>query len=184
MTVATPKSAFEQVQALAGELLSHDRWSRDEVLAYQRARLQDILRHAVERSPYYREALGADAPDRPLDCLPTLPKSVLVEEFDRIVTDKRLRRIDLEAFLEQADAGAAFLGEYRVFSTSGTSGIPGLFVYTHDELAQWSGVAIAALARVGVGPRHGSSRSGRRARSTSHGSSSRACRARDPTFRG
>jgi len=26
MTVATPKSAFEQVQALAGELLSHDRW--------------------------------------------------------------------------------------------------------------------------------------------------------------
>ena len=152
MTVATPKSAFEQVQALAGELLSHDRWSRDEVLAYQRARLQDILRHAVERSPYYREALGADAPDRPLDSLPTLPKSVLVEEFDRIVTDKRLRRIDLEAFLEQADAGAAFLGEYRVFSTSGTSGIPGLFVYTHDELAQWSGVAIAALARVGVGP--------------------------------
>ena len=37
MTVATPKSAFEQVQALAGELLSHDRWSRDEVLAYQRS---------------------------------------------------------------------------------------------------------------------------------------------------
>ena len=152
MTVATPTSAFEQVRALAAELLSHDRWSRDQVLAYQRARLQDILRHAFERSPYYREAFGADAPDRPLESLPTLPKSVLVEEFDRIVTDKRLRRVDLEAFLEEADAGAAFLGEYRVFSTSGTSGIPGLFVFAHDELAHWIGVALAAFARVGVGP--------------------------------
>ena len=152
MTVATPTTALEQVRARAAELLSHDRWSREQVIAYQDARLRELLRHAVERSPYYREALGADAPERPLESLPTLSKPLLMEQFDRIVTDERLRRVDLEAFLDEADAGAAFHGDYRVFSTSGTSGIPGLFVYTHAELAGWVAVALAALARIGVGP--------------------------------
>ena len=54
---------------------------------------------------------------------PTLPKSVLMDEFDEVVTDPRLRRRDLERFLEAADAGELYLDEYRIFSTSGTSGL-------------------------------------------------------------
>jgi hypothetical protein len=44
MTVATPSDALEQIRARAGELLAHDRWSRAEVLAYQRERLQELVR--------------------------------------------------------------------------------------------------------------------------------------------
>jgi predicted metal-dependent enzyme (double-stranded beta helix superfamily) len=51
MTVATPSDALEQIRARAGELLAHDHWSRAEVIAYQRQRLQELLRHAVAHSP-------------------------------------------------------------------------------------------------------------------------------------
>ncbi len=68
----------------------------------QERRLRHLLSDVVEKSPYYREALGRDAAEAELADLPTLPKTVLMEEFDDIVTDPRLRRQDLEQFLEVA----------------------------------------------------------------------------------
>jgi phenylacetate-CoA ligase len=58
------------------ELLARDRWSRERLLAYQRDRVRDVIRHAVSASPYYREALGRDAlaDDVRLDQLPALSK--------------------------------------------------------------------------------------------------------------
>ena len=105
---------------------------RGEELA--RARLQALVRHARERSPYYRTALGPGAERADLSDLPTLPKRVLMEQFDRVVTDRRLHLADLEAFLGRADAGDLYLGVYRIFSTSGTTGVPGLFLYSQAEL--------------------------------------------------
>jgi hypothetical protein len=77
------------------ELMAHDHWTRDELLAYQQGLVRTLIRHAVTRSPYYREVLGVGAPERPLAELPTLPKTTLMAEFDRIVTDQRLRLADL-----------------------------------------------------------------------------------------
>jgi phenylacetate-CoA ligase len=151
VTAADPM-APEALIGRARELLAHDRWSREELLVYQRERQQALVRHAVERSPYYRDALGEHAWERPLESLPVLPKALLMEQFDRIVTDGRLRRAELEAFLEQADADAAYLGEYRIFSSSGSTGVPGIFVFSHEELAYWAAQAIASLVRVGVTP--------------------------------
>ena len=51
---------------LETELLERDRWSRDDLLAYQRDAVRKLVARAVARSPYYREALGTDAADRPL----------------------------------------------------------------------------------------------------------------------
>ena len=66
-----------------------------------------------------------------------------MEQFDRIVTDPALRLADLEAFLADAEPGAAYRGEYRVFGTSGSTGIPGVFVYSHEEFAHWIAVGPA-----------------------------------------
>ena len=154
MSVATTTdpSALETIRSLAGELLEHDRWSRERILSYQAERLRALLRHAVQRSPYYREALGADAWGRPLASLPTLTRSLLWEQFDGIVTDPRLRRRDLEAFLADAEAGGSFLDRYRIFTTGGTTGEPGIFVYSPAEFSHWIALSLAALARVGVSP--------------------------------
>src|SRR5262245_65412728 len=88
----------QALQAHALELLERDGWSRERLLEYQRVRLRSMIEHAVERSEYYCEALGPDAADADLSDLPTLPKSLLVDEFERGVTDPRARRRGLEAF--------------------------------------------------------------------------------------
>jgi phenylacetate-coenzyme A ligase PaaK-like adenylate-forming protein len=104
------------------ELLERDRWSRDDLLAYQGERVRKLVRHAVAQSPYYRETFGTDAADRPLSELPTLSKATLMAEFDRVVTDQRLRLDDLRAHLSSTDPSQSFLGAYRVATTSGTTG--------------------------------------------------------------
>jgi phenylacetate-coenzyme A ligase PaaK-like adenylate-forming protein len=132
------------------ELLDHDRWSRDDLLAYQRERVRRLLAHAVAQSPYYREALGTDAADRPLSELPALPKATLMAEFDRVVTDQRLRLADLQAHLGSPDPSQSFLGAYRVATTSGTTGRRSIVAFTQDEAAAWRAVSARPLMRAGI----------------------------------
>jgi len=154
MTTAATSTGIDPaaLRAEAGEIVARDHWPREQLLELQQDRLRGLLAHAVEHSPYYREALGADAAETPLTELPTLPKPLLMEQFDRVVTDPALRLADLEVFLADAQAGAAYRNEYRVFGTSGSSGIPGVFVYSHEEFAHWIAVGLAAFARAGVTP--------------------------------
>lgn len=62
-TTDAPTAAITEIQALGAELTARDRWTRDQVDALQRARTRGIIAHAVAASPYYRDALGADAVD-------------------------------------------------------------------------------------------------------------------------
>lgn len=121
------------------ELVAHDDWSRDRLLSYQRARLGKLLQHAVSSSRYYREVLGQDAldPDLRLEDLPTQSKATLMEQFDRVVTDSRLRLAEVEAHAGGAEPGAAFAGDFDVFMTSGTTGRRGMFPQAPPEFAQW-----------------------------------------------
>jgi phenylacetate-CoA ligase len=155
MTVAaTTSSQADQLRALAGEQVARDRWSREQLLAFQRERLRALLRHAAAASPYYREVLGRDAAsgEVPLAELPTLPKRVLMDNFDQIVTDPRLSLAALEAHLHGPDAAQPYLGRYRVFSTAGTTGLRGLFVYAAEEFASWLATCLRGLAIWGVTP--------------------------------
>ncbi|HJV15648.1 MAG TPA: AMP-binding protein [Propionibacteriaceae bacterium] len=134
------------------ELMARDRWSREQLLAFQRERVQALIRHAVTHSPYYREVLGADAAERPLAELPTLPKSTMMAEFDKIVTDPRLRLADLRAHLGSSDPLQSFLGAFRVATTSGTTGERAIIAFTNDEAASWRAVSARPMIRMGVGP--------------------------------
>jgi phenylacetate-CoA ligase len=115
-STAASSDQTDRLRALAGEQLARDHWPRDRLQAWQGERLRSLLRHAATASPYYREVLGPDAAtgDVPLAELPTLPKATLMDNFDRIVTDPRLRRTEVEAHLTGADPGRPLLGRYRV----------------------------------------------------------------------
>ena len=78
--------------ANASTLLQRDGWSHEQLVEYERERLRRLVRHAVARSPYYRGALGPGAERAELPDLPTLPKRVLMEQFDRIVTVSEVGR--------------------------------------------------------------------------------------------
>ena len=96
--------------ATLGGLLARDAWPRERVLAHQQARLRALLEHAVTSSSYYRRTLGPNAPDAPLGELPTLSKSTVMERFDEIVCDPRLRLADLQAHMADQTT-TPFLGE-------------------------------------------------------------------------
>jgi len=129
-------------RGIARDLLSHTTWSAEDLAEHQRRRLAALLRFATTTSPYYRRVLGPCAADTPLDQLPTLSKATLMEQFDDIVTDRRLHRAALEAHLAGPDATQPLDG-YLVLSTSGSTGRPGIFVYAAEEMA----VAVAGLMR-------------------------------------
>jgi phenylacetate-CoA ligase len=155
MTVdTTPSRASERdrLRARASELLARDGWSRDRLLDHQQDELRKLIRYAVGRSAYYREALGAEAAegDVRLDELPTLPKRLLMEQFNRVVTDPRLRLEDVETHLVGSTPAALLLGDYHVFATSGTSGLRGVFVQTRAEFGFWVAACLRALTRFGI----------------------------------
>jgi phenylacetate-coenzyme A ligase PaaK-like adenylate-forming protein len=130
---------------LVGELLQRESWSREELLIYQRRRFDELLAHAVEHSPYYREVLGAGEP-------PVLTMQTLMEQSDRIVCDPRLRRAEVEGHAAGPHAAEPYLGEFQVFSTSGTSGLRGLFVYGPRDWEMAVAHTMRAVARTGARP--------------------------------
>ena len=128
-----------------GELLARESWSREELLAHQRRRLDDLYAHAAEHSPHYREVLASGEP-------PVLTKQTLMDEWDRIVCDPRLKRADVEAHAAGAHAAEPYLGEFEVFSTSGASGLRGLFVYGAGDWETAVAHTMRAVARTGARP--------------------------------
>ena len=105
------------------------------IAARQDARLRVIVAHARARSPYYRERWSG-LPDAPrLDELPPVSKPELMACFDDWLTDPRVRLRDVEAFIsDPARTGELFAGEFAAWTTSGTTGQPGVFV--HDRVAR------------------------------------------------
>lgn len=140
---------------LARRYFSHDDWTSQQLSAYQNQRLQSLVRHAVKRSPFYKELFAGIDPDRPirLEDLPTVDKKTLMANFDRVVTDPRLRLAEIEDHLTRLERDEYYLGRYRVLSTGGSSGLTGIFVYSRKE---WI-VILAAMQRMGrymdLGPR-------------------------------
>jgi phenylacetate-CoA ligase len=153
-TATGPADLIERVEARIPGLVERGGWSRDELLAYQRERLNDLIRHAVAASPYYRETLGADAAhgDVELSDLPTLPKASLMENFDRIATEPALRLADIETHLAGPGASVPFADRYRVFSTSGTTGVRGVFVMDRGEWEKWIAVHFRLFRNMGLAP--------------------------------
>jgi phenylacetate-CoA ligase len=133
-------------------LLARDRWSREQLLAFQHERLRELIEHAATASPFYREALGPDAlaPDVRIEDLPILTKATLMDQFDRVVTDPRLRLDGIDTHITGPDPGALLGGRYHVFTTSGTAGRRGVFPQTQAEFGRWLDVAGRNIHRAGL----------------------------------
>jgi phenylacetate-CoA ligase len=120
------------------------RWSyhasvitRADVEAAQLQKFRALARHAQARSPYYarivserRLDLGACVPRD----FPVLTKSLLMANFDDIVTDRRVTRQVVSEFLTHStDPSEQLFDEMTVMHTSGTSGEVGYFLYSPTD---------------------------------------------------
>lgn len=111
------------------------------LVAYQDRKLRKLLRFAVAKSPFYRELYGhVDIETCKLEDLPITTKEMLDSAFDRVVTDKRLKRHVIERELQgEGDILGFYLGRYKLYKTSGSTGKPAIFAY--DKPAAFYGLA-------------------------------------------
>jgi len=145
----------------ARNLESHDEWSVERFRASQRRRLLAIVRHAASHSAYYRERFAGTelSDDLDLAALPRLDKATMLEQFDELVTDRRLTLAGVERHLTaiegaNPDADPMLLGEYRAMASGGTSGRRGVFVYSRADWTETlAGLALCWSAYFGFAPR-------------------------------
>ena len=122
----------------------HDRWTRQELLKYQHQQLSSLVRYAIRHSPFYQELYRKIRTDQQivLNELPTIDKVTMMGNFDQFVTDPKLKLKELQAHISQLTRDEYYLGEYRVLTTSGSSGMKGVFIFNRKE---WSTVLASTL---------------------------------------
>lgn len=161
-TTASTRSSFTafnaglQAALLAScpEHLARVNWDRAAILAHQRNALRALLAHAAEHSPFHARRLAGidlDAVDpRDLSGLPVMTKNDLMGRFDDILSDRRITLGLVEATLAVTGAEPQPLfGEYLAFTSGGSSGRRGVFVFDRVGLGQFVGsVTRGLVARI------------------------------------
>jgi phenylacetate-CoA ligase len=147
--LAVVAQALRHARALA----ERERWPIERREARKRERLTDLVCHAARHSAYYREALAGYDPAVGADSLPELTRATMMERFDQVVCDQRLRRDALLRHAEQLRDDDLYLGSYRAMTTSGSSGRKGLFVYDAAGWATIAGQFLYFSAMAGTRPR-------------------------------
>ncbi len=126
----------------------------EQVRAYQLQRLSVLVSYARDNSPFYRELYaGIEHGTIALSALPVISKQDMMSNFDRFVTDPRLKLDNLQAHIDQLVSDEYFKGEFRVTSTSGSSGFKGVFVSNRAEWSTAMAVFLRCGSYIGIKPR-------------------------------
>lgn len=113
------------------------------------ARFRELVAFVHKTSPWYRKVIEENRIDpercRPED-FPVMTSAIFKENFDDIVTDRSITRSKLDKFINEAPSTKdLYLGRYHVVLSSGSSGVPGVYVHTTDEVI--NGMSYGALHR-------------------------------------
>lgn len=115
-------------------------------------RLAGLIEHTLAHSPFYRQRQGGRAAHRLTDFAP-VDKAELMQHFDDWATDRRITRAGAAAFIADTNCIAdAWLGRYLLWTSSGTSGVPGWFVQDAGSLAAFDAIDALRLRGRRAGP--------------------------------
>ena len=134
MTSFNPISIFMDARRVT-------RGTPDMLAARQRERINEIVQFARAHSCFYAEKYrGLPETITDASLLPPVTKVELMEHFDNVVTDPSVRKEDvLKHISDLGNIGKPFMGKYMVWTTSGTTGTPGIFL----EDKNWDSVITA-----------------------------------------
>ena len=112
----------------------NERLTRAEFEARKLEKFRKLVRHVNERAPFYADLIKSRGIDVntcvPAD-FPVLTKSIVMQNFDGIVTDRRITKAAVAEFLiRSTDPNDLLFGDYHVLHTSGSSGEVGYFLYS------------------------------------------------------
>src|SRR5882757_2368805 len=108
-------------------------WSAQQIRRHRDQRLRSVLAYAHERSPFYAERLrGLDfeaVTASELASIPMLTKAKAQSEWDAIVTAPDLNRAVAERVLREQTWFSYTRNDQQVFSSGGSSGVRGVYVW-------------------------------------------------------
>ena len=118
--------------------LRHNNLSKERLLGIQEQRFRDLLGHAAKHSEFYQDLYaGIDIEKCRLHDLPIVTKSAMMNNYDRFVTDKRLRLHEVQSWLNKENNKDKFyLGKFIPVFTSGSTGENALVIYERSALEQ------------------------------------------------
>ena len=130
--------------SMSVEVLASGRATAQALAERQSSRLSKLIAAAQQDSRFYREHLhGIVSGITPLSQLPPVSRQALMERFDDWVTDPQLKLGELRAFTADPQRiGQAYLGEYLVWESSGTSHEPGVFVQNARTMAVYDALEV------------------------------------------
>jgi len=134
----------------------HDTWSREQLERHQREKLSSLVSYAVQHSSFYKKLYAHIDTKREVNLhdLPPISKATLMDNFDSLVTDPRLKLSELQAHIGQLTRDDPYyLGEYRVLATSGSTGLKGVFVSNRKEWRTTIAEYLRCAAFIGMKPR-------------------------------
>ena len=113
-------------------------------------RLERLVALARQKSPFYRNLYrGLPDGDIRLADLPVVTKSGLMAEFDAVLTDHEVTRDRVERFIADADNVGRLLDQrYAVWTSSGTTGEPGLFLQDSRAVAVYDALEVIRFRRL------------------------------------
>ena len=100
------------------------------IIARQQERLNELVAFARAKSCFYAEKYRG-LPETITDVrqLPPVTKVELMERFEEVVTDPAIRKANvMQHVSDMGNIGKPFMGKYMVWTTSGTTGTPGIFL--------------------------------------------------------
>jgi phenylacetate-coenzyme A ligase PaaK-like adenylate-forming protein len=161
MTMHSPGQSWDQragLQTVAWMSKCWDVWlatqqGAEGIAARQRSRLQSLLAWARAHSALYRDRYRALPVDPALAALAPVTKGDLMGRFEEWVTDPAVTREAVQAFVaDEQRLGQPFLGQYAVWTSSGTTGEPALYVQDPEALAVYDALQAVRFGASIVGP--------------------------------
>jgi phenylacetate-coenzyme A ligase PaaK-like adenylate-forming protein len=148
-----PKAAYERLRAahltaVRASLEDHVArldWPRQRIERYQTERLRSLLAYARERSPFHAARMAnidpATATIDDLARLPPMLKQEAQSDWDAIITTPDVTRAGAEQVLAQRSWFSYTPAGHQVFSSGGSSGVRGVYVWDWEQF-----VTLACLA--------------------------------------
>ena len=148
-----PKAAYEHLRtahlnAVRASLEDHVArldWPQQRIERYRTGRLRALLGFARERSPFHAARMADIDPRtatvQDLVRLPPMVKQQAQDEWDAIVTTPDIDRVGAECVLAQQRWFSYTPAGHQVFSSGGSSGVRGVYVWDWEQF-----VTLACLA--------------------------------------
>lgn len=116
-----------------------------------RQRFTALLKQTYDSSAFYRDFYSShgvspkDLADVAPADLPILDKTMVMDNFDSLITDQSITRRAVEEFITNDLNPNHRFQQNTIIHTSGSSGVPGIFVYSKQE---WDFIVALLTARI------------------------------------